>query len=68
VMTGTAENLDIDAYWWGGELGVLLRSGRTRHLTAGQDKAPSDLPATFRQIVGSSWVAPPGSGSGVDGR
>jgi hypothetical protein len=50
VVTGTAEDLVL---MLSGEenLGVLLRSGRIRHLAASEDETPADLPATLNRIV-----------------
>ncbi len=51
VVTGTAQDLVL--MLTGEEnLGVLLRSGRIRHLAASEDEMPTDLPATLERIVG----------------
>lgn len=50
VVTGTAEDLVL--MLTGEEnLGVLLRSGRVRHLSPTEDQAPSDLPRTLNKLV-----------------
>jgi hypothetical protein len=51
VITGTAEDLVL--MLTGEEnLGVLLRSGRIRHVTASEDDTPADLPGTVNRLVG----------------
>ncbi|MGH2904202.1 MAG: sulfotransferase [Solirubrobacteraceae bacterium] len=51
VLTGTAEDLVL--MLTGEEnLGVLLRSGRIRHLAPSEEEPPMDLPATINLIVG----------------
>lgn len=50
VLTGTAEDLVL--MLTGEEnLGVLLRSGRIRHLTASEDETPEDVPAALHRIL-----------------